>query len=72
MAKPAELPVDDQSPAADLMLTFRDKVYTSRTLILPQSHRTLSVTKGCIEVSASDEQALSHLKTHGEFEPLKE
>ena len=72
MAKPNELPADDQSPAADLLLTFRDKVYTSRTLIIPKTNRTLSVAKGVVEVSASDEQPLNYLKANVEFEPLKE
>ncbi|EJM94735.1 hypothetical protein [Pseudomonas sp. GM67] len=72
MAKPNELPADDQPPAADLLLTFRDKVYTSRTLIIPKTNRTLSVAKGVVEVSASDEQALTYLKANVEFEPLKE
>ncbi|MHC8285351.1 hypothetical protein ACYZUD_00580 [Pseudomonas sp. XS1P51] len=72
MAKPTELSADDQSPAADLLLTFRDKVYTSRTLIVPKSNRTLAVAKGRVEVSVSDEQAVSYLKANPEFEQLKE
>jgi len=71
MAKPTELPAEAVAPARDLLLTFRDKVFTSRTLIIPDSDRTLAVAKGRIEVSASDEQALSYLKTHQEFEPLE-
>lgn len=71
MAKPTELPAEAVAPARDLLLTFRDKVFTSRTLIIPNTDRTLAVAKGRIEVSASDEQALSYLKTHKEFEPLE-
>jgi hypothetical protein len=71
MAKPTELPAEAVAPARDLLLTFRDKVFTSRTLIIPDSDRTLAVAKGRVEVSASDEQALSYLKTHQEFEPLE-
>lgn len=71
MAKTIEQPVADQSPAAELLLKFRDKVYTSRTLIIPPSGRTLAVAKGCVEVSASDEQALSYLKANAEFESLE-
>ncbi|MGE8187940.1 hypothetical protein [Pseudomonas sp. NPDC086278] len=56
--------------ATDLILKFRDKVFTSRTLIIPGSGRTLPVAKGCVEVSVSDEQAVSYLKAHEEFEPL--
>jgi hypothetical protein len=72
MAKPNELSADDQSPAADVSLTFRDKIYTSRTLIIPKTNRTLPVAKGVIEVSVSDEQAVSYLKANPEFEPFKE
>ena len=71
MAKITEQPAADQSPA-DLLLTFRDKVYTSRTLIIPDSARTLSVAKGHVEVSVSDEQAVAYLKAHPEIEPPKE
>ena len=71
MAKPTEEPVVDHSPVADLLLKFRDKVYTSRTLIIPKTGRTLAVAKGLIEVSASDEQALSYLKGNEEFKPLE-
>jgi hypothetical protein len=83
MAKPTEKPVDDQATsdlqaavyqtsAPDLLLKFRDKVYTSRTLIIPDTDRTLSVAKGVVEVSASDEHAVSYLKANAEFEPAKE
>lgn len=83
MAKPTEKPVDDQATsdlqaavyqtsAPDLLLKFRDKVYTSRTLFIPDTDRTLSVAKGVVEVSASDEQAVSYLKANAEFEPAKE
>lgn len=71
MAKTPEQLAADQS-SADLLLTFRDKVYTSRTLIMPDSDRTLSVAKGRVEVSVSDEQAVAYLKAHPELEPLKE
>ena len=72
MAKTTEKPDGEQSPAADLLLKFRDTVYTSRTLIVPDSNRTLAVAKSCVEVSASDGQAVSYLKAHAEFEPAKE
>jgi len=72
MAKPTELPDDDHLPSAELRLIFRDKVYTSRTLIIPKSNRTLAVAKGRVEVSVSDEQAVSYLKANPEFEPFKE
>ncbi|MDD0969728.1 MULTISPECIES: hypothetical protein [Pseudomonas] len=57
--------------APDLLLKFRDKLYTSRTLCIPGTDRTLAVAKHVVEVSASDEQAVSFLKTHPELEPLE-
>jgi len=57
--------------AADLTMKFRDRVYTSRTLVLPESGRTLPVARGCVEVSVSDEPAVRYLKAHQEFEPLE-
>lgn len=71
MAKTTEKPAVEPSLASDLLLKFRDKVFTSRTLIIPESARTLAVAKSCVEVSASDEQAVSYLKAHAEFETLE-
>ncbi|CAN7363903.1 hypothetical protein [Pseudomonas sp. LjRoot263] len=71
MAKAAATPVDDQAPAADLLLKYRDKLFTSRTLCIPGTERTLAVAKAIVEVSASDEQAVSYLKTHPELEALE-
>lgn len=65
MAKTIEKPATPAAP--DLLLTFRDTVYTSRTLVIPGSDRTLAVAKARVEVSASDEQAVSYLKSHQEF-----
>lgn len=50
-------------------LTFRDKVYTSRTLILPNG-ATLPVAKG--RVSAFGDDQFHYLSTHPDFEPLTE
>ena len=49
--------------------TFRDKVYTSRTLILPNG-ATLPVAKG--RVSAFGDDQFQYLSTHPDFEPLTE
>ena len=48
---------------------FRDKVYTSRTLILP-SGAALPVAKG--RVNATTEDQLQYLNTHPDFERLTE
>ena len=71
MAKTTEQPAADQSPA-DLLLTFRDKLYPSRQLILPETQRSLPVTKGMVEVPGSDTEAVKFLKAHDEFELLRE
>ena len=49
--------------------TFRDKVYTSRTLILPNG-ATLPVAKG--RVSAFGDDQFHYLNTHPDFEPFTE
>lgn len=81
MAKNNEQAVDEPLPSAirqsvtpqlqapDLLLKFRDTVFTSRTLCIPGTNRTLSVVKATVEVSASDEQAVTYLKSHPEIEP---
>ncbi|ROL86117.1 hypothetical protein [Pseudomonas chlororaphis] len=79
MAKPQEEPLVS-APSAPLSvapvqaggeITYRDKIYTSRTLIL-SAERTLLVAKGVVTVSASDAVALKYLKENAEFEQLKE
>ncbi len=79
MAKPQEDPVAlDQAITTSPLpaprsstATFRDTVYTSRTLILP-GDRELPVAKGVVSVSTTDAVALKFLKDNTEFEPLKE
>jgi hypothetical protein len=83
MAKINDQSVEEQLPSTirqpatallrvpDLPLKFRDKLYTSRTLCIPGTDRTLAVAKHEVEVSASDEQAVSFLKAHPELEPLE-
>ena len=53
----------------DPVRAFRDKVYTSRTLILPGG-ATLPVAKG--RVSAVDDQQFQYLNNHPDFERLTE
>lgn len=77
MAKPQEDPaVQDLTTVTPSTLTastttFRDTLYTSRTLILPDN-RTLAVARGTVTVSTTDDVALKYLKAHAEFEPFKE
>ena len=57
------------TPVLSSARTFRDKVYTSRTLILPDG-ATLPVAKG--RVSAFGDDQFRYLSTHPDFEPLTE
>ena len=68
MAKTSETPV----AGAGFGSTFRDKLYTSRTLILPDSGRALVVLKQHVSVPATDAEALDYLKSNEEFELLQE
>lgn len=54
-----------------MAVTFRDTLYTSRTIILPDG-RTLAVAKNKVTVDSADDVALKTLKAHAEFEQLKE
>lgn len=75
MAK-LESPVNEEpavvASVPDRQLTFGDNVFTSRTLIVPGTDRTLSVEKGVVKVQSSDAQAVSLLKANAEFHLLKE
>ncbi len=53
-------------------LKFRDKIYTSRLLIVPGSDRSYPAEKATVEVPASDIEAVKFLKASEEYEPFKE
>ena len=57
------------TPDVELARVFRDKVYTSRTLILPGG-ATLAVAKG--RATAVDDQQFQYLNNHPDFERLTE
>jgi hypothetical protein len=77
MAKPQDDSMTQDSAAvvqpisAASLITFRDTLYTSRTVVLPDG-RTLAVARGVVTVEAADEVAFKCLKVHSEFEQLKE
>ncbi|QXI31670.1 hypothetical protein [Pseudomonas vanderleydeniana] len=48
---------------------FRDKVYTSRTLVMSDGS-TIPVARGRVSAAGDDQYAF--LKAHPEFEPLQE
>lgn len=50
-------------------LVFRDKEFTSRTLILSEG-RTVQVVRGLVE--ATDPELLSFLRARSSFEPVME
>lgn len=68
MAKTPETPVASAGSGS----TFRDKLYNSRILILPDSGRALAVLKQRVSVPATDAEALDYLKSNEEFELLQE
>lgn len=65
LSQPASVPVST-------LMKFRDKVYTSRQLILPETQRSLPVARGMVEVLGSDTEVVKFLKAHDEFELLRE
>lgn len=77
MAKPQDDSTTQDSAAviqpisAASSLTFRDTLYTSRTVILPDG-RTLPVAKSLVFVEVGDDVALKYLKAHPEYVQLKE
>lgn len=74
MAK-LEKSVPDEQVAAEpapVPLKFRDLVYTSRTLIIPDTGRTLAVAKGVVEALPTDIEAVNFLKGHEDIQPLQE
>lgn len=53
-------------------LKFRDKLYTSRLVIVPGTDRSYPVEKATVEVPVSDIEAIKFLKASEEYEPFKE
>ncbi|MDZ3825609.1 hypothetical protein [Pseudomonas monsensis] len=53
-------------------LKFRDKLYTSRLVIVPGTDRSYPVEKAMVVVPVSDIEAVKFLKTSEEYEPFKE
>ena len=53
-------------------LKFRDKLYTSRQLIVPGTDRSYPVEKATVVVPSSDIEAVKFLKASEEYEPFKE
>ncbi|MDU8428311.1 hypothetical protein RYA99_24405 [Pseudomonas syringae pv. actinidifoliorum] len=58
------------SASEPAQISFRDTVFTSRTVVLPNGG-LVDVAKGVASVNSSDAEALAYLKAHNEFEPLE-
>ncbi|MCW2267777.1 hypothetical protein D3C77_132850 [compost metagenome] len=58
------------SPPAANALVFRDALYTSRVLILPDN-RQLIVSSGQVTASPDDDVALVYLQEHPHFKPTE-
>ncbi len=68
MAKPIEKPAtEEQATAVPASLTFRDLVYTSRTLVVPGTDRTYPVDKHLVVVPESDKEAVAFLKASDDY-----
>ncbi|TES63120.1 hypothetical protein E2N90_27970 [Pseudomonas syringae pv. tomato] len=70
---PAAAPVARPVPPSALAVAgrmYRDTLFTSRTLILPDA-RTLAVAKGIATAQADDTVALEYLRAHPDLEPLE-
>lgn len=72
MAKTIEKPeTEEQATVAPASLTFRDLVYTSRTLVVPGTDRTYPVAKHLVVVPESDKEAVAFLKANSEYAALE-
>ena len=68
MAKTIEKPeTEEQATVAPASLTFRDLVYTSRTLVVPGTDHTYPVAKHLVVVPESDKEAVAFLKASSEY-----
>jgi len=56
----------DAAPSALAVVTYRDKTYTSRVLILGK--RELKVAGGQLQVEEGDTEALAYLDARADFE----
>jgi hypothetical protein len=69
---PSELALSSQAYSSPESLKFRDKLYTSRLVIVPGTDRSYPVEKATVVVPASDIEAVKFLKASEEYEPFKE
>lgn len=58
----------DAAPSASAVMTYRDKLYTSRVLFL--GARELRVAGRKLQIEEGDAEALAYLDAHADFERL--
>lgn len=68
----SELPIASSPFSSPGLLKYRDKLYTSRLLIVPGTDRSYQVDKATVVVPASDIEAVKFLKASDDYEPFKE
>lgn len=68
----SELAIASSPFSSPELLIYRDKLYTSRLLIVPGTDRSYPVDKAAVVVPASDIEAVKFLKASDEYEPFKE
>ncbi|WP_434766150.1 hypothetical protein [Pseudomonas triticicola] len=68
----SELAIASSPFSSPELLKYRDKLYTSRLLIVPGTDRSYPVDKATVLVPASDLEAVKFLKARDEYEPFKE
>lgn len=68
--EPVAQPVSPPTASVPATRTYRDKLFTSRTLILADN-RTLAVVAGHVTVPADDMVALDYVHQHPDFKPLE-
>jgi hypothetical protein len=71
VAVPIQSAADFSGEELAAVVNFRDKAFTSRTLVMPGG-RLLQVSNGRLQVKALDAQALDFLDGHADLERLPE
>lgn len=63
----ADAPAAPAAAVEQARVTFRDTVYTSRSLVLPDSDRVLQVQAHAVSVEPDDAEALNYLSNHADM-----
>ncbi|MNL46875.1 hypothetical protein D3C87_1696240 [compost metagenome] len=71
VAVPIKTAADYSAEELAAQVSYRDKAFTSRSLVLPGG-RLLQVSKARVSVKLIDAQARAYLDAHPDLEPLPE